>query len=136
VMGNDQPKASLPGEVLPSREFYSYESKYLDGTSELLIPAPISAELSEQVRSLAVRAYKAIDCAGLARVDFMLDKDTNELYLNEVNTIPGFTQISMYAKLWEASGIGYAQLVDHLIDLALSRRAEHDSTERRYQVNS
>ncbi len=136
VMGNDQPKASLPGEVLPSREFYSYESKYVDGTSELLIPAPISTELSERVRSLAVRAYKAIDCAGLARVDFMLDKNNNELYLNEVNTIPGFTQISMYAKLWEASGIGYAQLVDHLIDLALSRRAEQDSTERRYQMHS
>ena len=135
VMGNDQPKASLPGEVLPSREFYSYESKYLDGTSELLIPAPIPAELTQQVRALAVQAYKAIDCAGLARVDFMLDKDQGSLYLNEVNTIPGFTQISMYAKLWEATGIGYSQLVDHLIDLALSRRAEHDDTERLYQKN-
>jgi D-alanine-D-alanine ligase len=94
-------KPPFPARVEPSREFYSYESKYVDGTSGLLIPAPIPAETSELIRQIAVRAYKAIDCAGMARVDFLLDKDTGELYLNEVNTIPGFTKISMYPKLWK-----------------------------------
>lgn len=133
VLGNDRPEASVPGEVLPSREFYSYESKYLDGTSGLLIPAPLSQGLAAQVRELAVQAYRAIDGAGMARVDFLLDKDTGELYLNEINTIPGFTSISMYSKLWEASGLAYAELLDRLIDLALERKAERDRTERRYQ---
>ncbi|MEJ2706468.1 MAG: D-alanine--D-alanine ligase [Anaerolineales bacterium] len=133
VLGNDEPQASLPGEILPSREFYSYEAKYIDGESQLLIPAPISPELTQRIRSLAVRAYKAIDCAGLARVDFLLEKESDELYLNEVNTIPGFTEISMYSKLWEASGMSYPQLVDRLVELALERKAERDRTERRYR---
>jgi D-alanine-D-alanine ligase len=133
VLGNDRPEASIPGEIIPSREFYSYEAKYIDGTSELLIPAPIPPEMAEMARQLAVRAYQAIDCAGLARVDFLLDRDTGELYLNEVNTMPGFTQISMYPKLWEASGLPYPALVDRLIELGLERKADRDQTERRFQ---
>ena len=133
VLGNDDPRASAPGEVLPSREFYSYESKYIDGTSGLLIPAPLPAETAAHIQDLAVRAYKAIDAAGMARVDFFLDKDSGEIYLNELNTIPGFTKISMYPKLWEASGMTYAQLVDHLIELALQRKAERDRTSHSYR---
>jgi D-alanine-D-alanine ligase len=133
VLGNDDPQASVPGEVEPSREFYSYESKYVDGTSGLLIPAPLPAETTELIRQIAVRAYKAIDCAGLARVDFLLDKDTNAIYLNEVNTLPGFTKISMYPKLWDASGLPYAKLVDRLIELALERKAERDRTKHEYR---
>ncbi|MFH1184642.1 MAG: D-alanine--D-alanine ligase family protein [Chloroflexota bacterium] len=126
VLGNDDPRASVPGEILPSREFYSYESKYIDGTSGLLIPAPISPELTARVQELAVLAFRAIDAAGMARVDFFLDKDTNQVYLNELNTVPGFTKISMYPKLWEASGMPYATLVDRLIELALQRKADRD----------
>jgi len=133
VLGNDDPQASVPGEVEPSREFYSYESKYVDGTSGLLIPAPIPAETSELIRQIAVRAYKAIDCAGMARVDFLLEKDTNAIYLNEVNTLPGFTKISMYPKLWEATGLPYVELVRRLIELALERKAERDRTKREYR---
>jgi D-alanine-D-alanine ligase len=133
VLGNDDPQASVPGEVLPSREFYSYESKYVDGTSGLIIPAPLPPETTERIREIAVRAYKAIDCAGMARVDFFVEKDTNAVYLNEVNTIPGFTQISMYPKLWEASGLPYAKLVDRLIELALERKAERDRTRHEYR---
>ncbi len=128
VLGNDEPRASVPGEILPSREFYSYESKYVDGTSGLLIPAPLPQETTARIQELAVRAYKAIDCSGMARVDFFLDKDSGEVYLNEINTIPGFTKISMYPKLWEASGMTYSELVDRLIELALQRKAERDRT--------
>src|SRR5215217_3950636 len=110
VLGNDEPVASVCGEVLPSREFYSYESKYMDGTSGLLIPAPLPDEISACIREYAVRAYKAIDCAGMARVDFFVEKDINQIYLNELNSIPGFTTISMYPKLWEASGLSYSKL--------------------------
>ncbi len=133
VLGNDEPQASVAGEVLPSREFYSYESKYVDGTSGLLIPAPLPAKTAEKIRQTAVRAYKAIDCAGMARVDFFIDKLTEDIFLNEVNTIPGFTSISMYPKLWEATGLPYAKLVDRLIELALERKAERDRTERRFR---
>jgi len=122
VLGNEDPVASVAGEVLPSREFYSYESKYIDGTSGLIIPAAILPGVAEQIREYAVRAYKLIDCAGMARVDFFLEKDTNRIYLNELNSIPGFTKISMYPKLWEASGLPYTKLVDRLIELALERK--------------
>jgi len=138
VLGNEEPKASIPGEVIPSREFYSYEAKYVDNRSELLIPAPISPDLVRKVQELAVEAYQAIDCAGMARVDFLLEKTgptdivPGELYLNELNTLPGFTQISMYPKLWEASGLPYPALVDRLIELALDRKGERERTERRY----
>ncbi|HEX6270509.1 MAG TPA: D-alanine--D-alanine ligase family protein [Anaerolineales bacterium] len=133
VLGNHEPVASVPGEVLPSREFYSYESKYIDGTSELQIPAQISEETAELIRDYAVRAYKAIDCAGMARVDFLVEKDTNRIYLNELNSLPGFTKISMYPKLWEASGLPYHKLVDRLIELALERKAERDHTSYIYR---
>ena len=133
VLGNDNPVASVCGEVLPSREFYSYDSKYIDGTSGLLIPAPLSDEVTECIREYAVRAYKAIDCAGMARVDFFVEKDTNRVYLNELNTIPGFTKISMYPKLWEASGLPYSKLVDRLIELAMERKAERDRTSHTYR---
>jgi D-alanine-D-alanine ligase len=132
VLGNDHPQASVPGEIIPSREFYSYEAKYIDGKSELLIPAPIPPETADRARELALRAYQAIDCYGMARVDFFLDRDTGELFLSELNTIPGFTSISMYAKLWEASGLPYPAVIDQLIELALERKVERDRTERRY----
>jgi D-alanine-D-alanine ligase len=124
VLGNDDPVASVPGEVRPSNEFYDYNAKYIDGKSELLIPAPLPARTSAQVRELAVKAFKALDCAGMARVDFLINSATNEIYLNEINTLPGFTSISMYPKLWEASGISYRELIDRLIDLALERHAD------------
>ena len=135
VLGNDEPIASLCGEVLPSREFYSYESKYVDGTSGLLIPAPLPDEISACIREYAVRAYKAIDCAGMARVDFFVEKDTNKIYLNELNSLPGFTKISMYPKLWEASGLPYNKLVDRLIELAMERKADRDRTSHMYRSN-
>ncbi len=125
VLGNDEPEASVPGEVVPSREFYDYEAKYTDGgASRLLIPAPLTATQSEEVRQLAVAAYKAVDCAGMARVDFLLARDSGILYLNEVNTIPGFTTISMYSKMWDASGLPYPVLLDRLIALALERHTD------------
>jgi D-alanine-D-alanine ligase len=125
VLGNDDPEASVPGEIVPSREFYDYTAKYTDGdASQLLIPAPISEARSEQVRALAVAAFKAVDCAGMARVDFLLAGDSDTLYLNELNTIPGFTTISMYSKMWEATGLSYPKLLDRLISLALERHAE------------
>ena len=133
VLGNEEPVASVCGEVLPSREFYSYESKYIDGTSGLAIPAQLPSETSEKIREYAVRAYKLIDCAGMARVDFFVEKDSNKIYLNELNTIPGFTKISMYPKLWEASGMSYAKLVDRLIELALERKAERNRTSHTYR---
>lgn len=136
VLGNDDPVASICGEVLPSREFYSYESKYIDGTSELQIPASLPHEVSESIRDYAVRAYKAIDCAGMARVDFFVEKDTHRIHLNELNTIPGFTKISMYPKLWEASGLPYAKLVDRLIELALERKADRDHTSHTYRSHA
>jgi len=133
VLGNDQPEASIPGEIIPAAEFYSYEAKYHDDRSELLIPAPLPPTTTKRVQELAVRAYQAIDCAGMARVDFLVDKDQGAIYLNEVNTIPGFTQISMYPKLWEASGLPYPELLDRLITLALERKQERDRTERSYE---
>ena len=136
VLGNDEPVASVCGEVLPSREFYSYESKYIDGTSGLSIPAPLPDEISECIREYAVRAYKAIDCAGMARVDFFVEKDTNRIYLNELNSLPGFTKISMYPKLWEASGLSYQKLVDRLIELAMERKADRDRTSHLFRRNA
>ena len=125
VLGNDDPQASVPGEVIPSREFYDYAAKYLDEDgSKILIPAPLSAEQTAAIQQLAVRAFRAVDGAGMSRVDFLLAGRTGELYLNEVNTIPGFTTISMYAKMWEASGLSYPALIDRLIALALERHAD------------
>jgi D-alanine-D-alanine ligase len=131
VLGNEDPQTSVCGEVLPSREFYSYESKYIDGTSGLIIPAQLPVEVSDNIRGYAVRAYKAIDCAGMARADFFVNGDTNQIYLNELNTLPGFTSISMYPKLWQASGLTYPRLVDRLIEFALERKVQRDHTEHR-----
>jgi D-alanine-D-alanine ligase len=124
VLGNDDPQTSLPGEVIPSREFYDYEAKYLDEGSKTVIPADLPPALVEEVRRLSVAAFQAIDCAGMARVDFLLERDTGAIVLNEVNTIPGFTTISMYSKMWEASGVSYGALVDRLIQLAMERHTE------------
>ncbi|MFW5940800.1 MAG: D-alanine--D-alanine ligase family protein [Chloroflexota bacterium] len=124
VLGNDNPIASVVGEIRPRREFYDYVAKYVSDDSELLIPAPLDPEVAEEVRALALRAYQAIDCAGMGRVDLMLDRKSGRIYLNEINTIPGFTRISMYPKLWEASGISYPELLDRLIELALDRFEE------------
>jgi D-alanine-D-alanine ligase len=132
MLGNENPKASTPGEVVPSDVFYSYAAKYIDNSSELIIPAPLTPEKTEEIQRLAIKAYQAIDCAGMARVDFLLDKDTDQVYLSEINTIPGFTQISMYPKLWQASGIPYSELVDRLINLALERKADRQRTEHHY----
>ncbi len=122
VLGNDEPEVSIPGEVVPSGEWYDYHAKYLGGQSAIHIPAPISDELVTEVRTLAVRAFQSIDGAGLARVDFLLDKENGQIWINEVNTMPGFTPISMYAKMWAASGLEYSALLDRLISLALERK--------------
>src|SRR5262249_59952790 len=116
--------ASVIGEVVPSGEFYDYRAKYIDNASRLYIPSPIPHERSETMRRMAVDAFLALDLSGLARVDFFLDKDSGQVYVNEVNTMPGFTQISMYPKLWEASGIHYPELLDRLIRLGIERHAE------------
>lgn len=126
ILGNESPRASIVGEIVPTHEFYSYEAKYLDENgAHLKIPADnLSQELTQQIQKLAIEAFQVLECAGLARVDFFLDRKTNELFLNEINTLPGFTKISMYPKLWEASGVGYSQLLDELIRLALERRVQ------------
>ncbi|UYN91513.1 MAG: D-alanine--D-alanine ligase [Anaerolineales bacterium] len=133
VLGNDAPEASVCGEVAPEAEFYSYEAKYHDDRSKTYIPADIPAGTSERIRELAVKAYLACDLAGLARVDFFLDRDTGEVVLNEVNTLPGFTSISMYPQLWKASGLDGEALVDRLVKLALERRAERAATVHEYR---
>ncbi|NMB25918.1 MAG: D-alanine--D-alanine ligase [Firmicutes bacterium] len=124
VLGNDEPIPSIPGEIVPSREFYDYVAKYHDSASELIIPARITAKTTEKIQELAVQAFRALDLAGMARVDFFVDKNTERIYINEINSIPGFTPISMYPKLWEASGIPYARLIDRLIELAIERHQD------------
>lgn len=121
VLGNDKPQASTVGEIIPSNEFYDYDAKYKSGDSKLIIPAELPFGTIQEIREYAVKAFKALDCAGLARVDFFVHKETGEIYINEINTIPGFTHISMYPKLWEASGVSYAELIDRLITLAIER---------------
>jgi len=121
VMGNDRPQASIPGEIIPSNDFYDYEAKYLNGSSGERIPAPISARLTAQVQTMAIRAFEAIQGSGLARVDFLLNDATGDIFLNEINTMPGFTAISMFPKLWTASGIPYPELIHQLIQLGFER---------------
>jgi len=124
VLGNDEPEASIPGEIVPSREFYDYEAKYLDDDSTLLIPSPLTAFQTSEIRRLAIEAFRAVEGAGMSRVDFLMAGDSGETFINEVNTIPGFTTISMFPKLWDASGLPYPALLDRLIALALERHAE------------
>jgi len=128
VLGNDSPLASIPGEVVPAGEFYDYTAKYLDDTAQLLVPAPLRPRQVREVQRLAIEGFKAVECAGMARMDFFLEKRTGKFYLNEINTIPGFTSISMYPRLWEASGIPYPKLIDRLIELALERHREKTRT--------
>jgi D-alanine-D-alanine ligase len=133
VLGNDSPEASVVGEIVPGKEFYDYEAKYLSEGSVPIIPAKLSRAQAKQVREMAIAAFRACDCTGLARVDFLMEpesknKKPGRIFVNEVNTLPGFTRISMYPKLWEASGLPYSQLIDKLIELALERRAEKDET--------
>jgi D-alanine-D-alanine ligase len=133
VLGNTQPQASIPGEVIPSNEFYDYDAKYVDGASTLIIPAELADELTAKFRETAIRGFLACNCEGMARVDFLLSRQNNQLYLNEINTIPGFTQISMYPKLWEATGVSYAQLLDELIQLAIERHRRKNNLKTSYQ---
>ena len=128
VLGNDEPIASLPCEILPSREFYDYEDKYLLDTAKTEVPADLPAEATAEVRRLAVECYQAVECEGMARVDFFLERKSGRLYINEINTIPGFTSISMYPRMWEHSGIPFADLLDRLIALALERHARKTAT--------
>lgn len=124
VLGNDEPLASVVGEIISSNEFYDYRAKYIDGKSQAIIPADIPQEIAEEIRRQSIKAFVALDLSGLARVDFFLEKETGKVYINEVNTMPGFTEISMYPKLWEASGLPYAQLLDRLIELAIERHED------------
>ena len=128
VLGNDDIRASIPGEIVPHREFYDYAAKYLEDGTKLVIPADLTTAQVEKFQNFAVRAFQALDCAGMARMDFFLERRTNRIYLNEINTIPGFTSISMYPKLWEATGIPYRQLIDRLIQLALDAHREKART--------
>jgi D-alanine-D-alanine ligase len=132
VLGNAAPRASVPGEIVSSHEFYDYDDKYVDGTSELLVPAPLHDAVTAEVRALAVDAFRALRCDGMARVDFFYEENDRGFLVNEVNTIPGFTPISMYPKLWEASGLAYPQLIDELVRLAVERheRRARFSTKR------
>jgi len=134
VLGNDKPEASVPGEIIPVNEFYDYEAKYVKEGSEIVIPAKLSRAQARRVKDLALRAFRAVDCAGMARVDFLLDRPSGKLFVNEVNTIPGFTPISMYPKMWEASGLPYPELLDRLIQLAFERQQEKEQT--RYDYGS
>jgi D-alanine-D-alanine ligase len=124
VLGNDKPQASVPGEIVPSKEFYDYNAKYLDEGSQLVIPAKLTKTESKQVQQLAIAAFKAVDCSGLARVDFLMDPKSRKIYVNEINTMPGFTAISMYPKLWAASGLLYPDLIAKLIELGIERHEE------------
>ncbi len=130
VLGNDNPIASVPGEVKPGREFYDYTAKYFDENTGLIVPAPLTEEMTRQVQELSIRAFRAVDCAGMARADFLLSGETGELFLSEINTIPGFTSVSMYPRMWQASGVSYQELVDRLIELALEHHADRKRSRR------
>jgi D-alanine-D-alanine ligase len=125
VLGNDEPAASLPGEIIPNADFYDFETKYLSDSAEYAIPAELSAEQTAEIQAMAVRAFQAVDASGLGRVDFFVERGTDRILLNEINTMPGFTRISMYPKLWEASGVPYRELIDRLVQLALERHSEN-----------
>lgn len=136
VLGNDEPRVSVPGEVIPSNEFYDYDAKYVDGKSQIVIPARIPEKVKERIQEFALKAFKAIDCSGMARVDFLVTRNRYKIYICEVNTIPGFTPISMYPKLWEASGIPYPKLLDILIELAIERHRERSRLRTSFRPRS
>lgn len=128
VLGNENPIAAVPGEIVPGDDFYSYTAKYQSDRSHAVIPADLPADVLQMIQDTAVKAYKAIDCSGMARIDFLIDRSSQAVYVSEVNTIPGFTQISMYAKMWQAAGVSYPELIDRLIELAFQRKAQRDQT--------
>jgi D-alanine-D-alanine ligase len=132
VLGNDKPRASVLGEIVPSNEFYDYAAKYLDGKSKVIIPADLPKQITEKIRAMALKAFRTLDTAGFARVDFFVERTTNEVYINEVNTLPGFTSISMFPMLWSASGISYPDLLDELITLALQKDRERRKLKRSF----
>lgn len=134
VLGNEAPEASVPGEIVPHAEFYDYEAKYVKEGTELLVPAPLEEAQSARIRELAVQAFRVLEGAGIARVDFFLERETGALLLNEVNSLPGFTEISMYPRLWQASGLSYPALLDRLVELALERHRATAALERNYRV--
>jgi D-alanine-D-alanine ligase len=136
VLGNDNPRASVPGEVIPSNEFYDYDAKYVDGKSQIIVPALLPKRITKKIQDIAVKAFKAIDCAGMARVDFLVTRERYKIYICEVNTIPGFTSISMYPKLWEASGLSYSKLLDSLIKLAIERHRERNKLKTSFKVKT
>ena len=133
ILGNDEPRASVVGEVKPAGEFYDYDSKYINKATQLIVPADLPEEVSRKVQEIALRAFKAIDAAGMARVDFFVTKKENKIYLNEINTIPGFTSVSMYPRMWESSGISYTDLIDRLIQLALERYQDKNQNKTSYE---
>jgi D-alanine-D-alanine ligase len=134
VLGNDQPEASVPGEIIPKAEFYDYESKYVDEDTELVVPAEVSEEQTARLQQLALEAFRVLEGAGIARVDFFLDRESGEILLNEVNSLPGFTEVSMYPRLWQASGLPYPALLDRMIELALERHRTSSALERTYRT--
>ncbi|MEX2115828.1 MAG: D-alanine--D-alanine ligase family protein [Bacteroidota bacterium] len=136
VLGNDDPVASVPGEIIPSNEFYDYDAKYVDGKSKALVPAKLPKQVVKKIQELSVRAFRILDCAGMARIDFLVPAASTKVFLNEINTIPGFTSISMYPKLWEASGLPYPDLLDRLIQLALERHAARSHLQTAYKPKS
>ena len=133
ILGNDQPLASIPGEIVPSNEFYDYDAKYVDGKSNDIIPAKLPGAVVKKIQQYALTAFRVLDCAGMARVDFLVTKKTNRIFLNEINTIPGFTSISMYPKLWKASSLSYSMLLDKLIQLAIERHKSKTKLKTVYQ---
>lgn len=134
VLGNDNPMASVPGEIIPSNEFYDYNAKYVSGDSTLIIPAPVPEDVTKEIQRWAVAAFQAVDCTGLARVDFFVERGTNRVLVNEINTMPGFTQFSMYPKLWEATGVSYAELIEKLIQLGIERHQEKQQTTNNFSA--
>jgi D-alanine-D-alanine ligase len=136
VLGNDDPVASVPGEIIPSNEFYDYDAKYVDGKSRAEIPAKLPKPVVKKIQTYSTAAFRVLDCAGMARIDFLVTRKTNRIFLNEINTLPGFTSISMYPKLWQASGMTYPQLLDRLIELALERHATKSKLRTTYQPKS
>jgi D-alanine-D-alanine ligase len=136
VLGNENPVASVPGEIIPCNEFYDYEAKYVAGKSQTIAPADLDRNMTEKVKELAIKGYRSLNCEGMARADFLLERGTDRLYINELNTIPGFTSISMYPKLWEADGLPYSELLDRLIELAIERHREKDHIRKGIRLDS